>query len=151
MVFSFQLFEELNGRSLNDIFVLEEKVFGKPMSKDKISRQLSTKHNMSILIAYDGTEPVAYKVGFERSQRIYYSWIGGVSPDYRGKGLAKELMKRQHQLAKEKSYKVVCTQTNNSYKEMLILNLKYGFEIKGTIQSTGDDYLTIILEKSLEE
>lgn len=143
------LHEELNDEVLKDILELEKAVFPRSMTKDKLVRELSSKFNTSILIAYHKDQAIGYKVGFERSKRIYYSWIGGVLPQYRGFGVAKLLMKQQHDYARTQSYKVVCTQTNNSFKPMLILNLKYGFEIKGTIQSTGDDYLTIILEKAL--
>jgi len=147
--FETKLFTELNDDILKDIISLESKVFPKALSDEKIRRELSTKHSISILIAYNENEPVAYKVGFERSKRIYYSWIGVVDPKYRGRGIAKKLMEQQHQLAKELEYGIVCTQTDNSFKPMIILNLKSEFEIKGAIQSTGDDYITIIMEKNL--
>ncbi|MEC9281412.1 MAG: GNAT family N-acetyltransferase [Bdellovibrionota bacterium] len=143
-------YTELNDTVIKDIHFLDEQVFEKALSIEKISRELSTKHNISILITYVGDEPAAYKVGFERSSRMYYSWIGGVSPVHRGKGLAKELMNLQHDFARKHNYRVVCTQTDKRFKEMLILNLKCGFDVVGTIQSTGDSHLTLVLEKNLE-
>ena len=143
-------YTELNEKSIKDIHELDKQVFEKALSIEKITRELKSKHNRSILITYIEDEPAAYKVGFERSSRMYYSWIGGVSPKHRGKGLAKELMTLQHEFAKKHNYRVVCTQTDKRFKEMLILNLKIGFDIVGTIQSTGDSHITLVLEKNLE-
>ena len=150
MNIEYKKFEELNSEILADLYELEGYIFPKPLAKDKITRELSCKHNVFICMAYEGKKPLGYKVGFERSKRIYYSWIGGVIPDYRGKGIAKELMQMQHDFAGKNGYRVVCTQTDNSFKPMIILNLNSGFEIKGTLQSTGDEYITIIMEKSLD-
>ena len=58
-------------------------------------------------------------------------------------------MNKQHKFSIEKGYKIVSTKTDNSFKPMIILNLKCGFEIRGTLQSTGDDYIKIIMEKDL--
>lgn len=58
-------------------------------------------------------------------------------------------MVMQHKKVKELGYKVVCTHTDNKFKAMIILNLKSGFDIRDTIQSTGDNYLTLYLEKDL--
>ena len=148
--FTIKLYDEISKKILDEIVYLEEQVFPKPLTKEKIHRELSAKHNVSILIAYIEKIPVAYKVGFERSKRIYYSWIGGVDPKYRGVGLAKKLMEKQHHLARDLGYGIVCTQTDNSFKPMIILNLKSGFEIRDTITSTGDDHVTIVMEKNLK-
>ncbi|MBC85629.1 MAG: GNAT family N-acetyltransferase [Bdellovibrionaceae bacterium] len=146
---TYENFERLDPEVLNHLLTLEEQIFPKPLKKEKIIRELSTKHNPSIFIAFENEIPVGYKVGFERSSRIYYSWIGGVTPKFRDLGIASELMKLQHNFAAQQGYKVVCTQTDNSFQPMIILNLKSGFEIKGTIQSTGDSHVTIVMEKSL--
>ena len=142
-------FKKLDDKLLDDIVELDGKIFSKSFPKEKFINELSSKFNTTILMIYDKDKPVAFKIGFERSNRLYYSWIGGVIPEYRGKGLAKKLMIHQHNLAKNLGYKVICTQSDNSFKDMLILNLKSGFEIKGAIQSTGDDHLTIVFEKDL--
>jgi predicted GNAT superfamily acetyltransferase len=147
--FNYKLYSELDDKVLNEVFDLEELVFSSPHSKTKFINELATKHNKSIFIAYKDGSPVGYKIGFERSRRIYYSWVGGVDPSFRNSGVAKKLMELQHQHALSLGYKIVCTQTDNSFKPMIILNLKSGFEIKGTIQSTGDNYMTIIMEKEL--
>ncbi|WP_044557309.1 GNAT family N-acetyltransferase [Halobacteriovorax marinus] len=143
------LYDQISSDIVKEIVSMEREIFPSPMKEEKIARELSSKFNITILIAYEEGNPIGYKVGFERSKRIYYSWIGGVIPIHRGKGIASELMRRQHQIITEMGYRVVCTQTSNSFKPMVILNLNSGFDIKGVIQSTGDDYLTIVMEKAL--
>lgn len=90
---------------------------------------------------------VGCKLGYERKPSQFYSWLGGVHPDYRGRGIAAELMRRQHDWCRQNGYHTVRTQTYNQWREMLILNLRHGFDIIGTVQ--GARGLTIVLEKTL--
>lgn len=90
---------------------------------------------------------VGCKLGYERVPGHYYSWLGGVLPAYRGQGLAAELMRRQHTWCLEQGYGRVRTQTYNQWRAMLLLNLRHGFDIIGTLQGTYG--LTIVLEKKL--
>lgn len=57
-------------------------------------------------------------------------------------------MEKQHQYLKENFYKVVQTKTMNRWRNMLLLNIKNGFDIDETY--TDDNGLhKIILEKRL--
>lgn len=142
-------YDQVSGVLIDHIFELETEVFHKPTPKNKLEYELSNKSKLSILIAYDDNKPIAYKIGFESSKSRFYSWIGGVIPAYRKQGLAQQLMQKQHEIAKSLGYKLISTQTDNSFKPMIVLNLKSGFEIRGTLQSVNDDHLTIIMEKAL--
>lgn len=63
------------------------------------------------------------KLGINQDRKSrFYSWLGGVYPEYRGQGVASELMCRQHEWCKEQGYEVVRTQTKNKWRSMLILN-----------------------------
>ena len=67
------------------VFSLEKEVFESPYSKEKLIREASVKNNLSIFVTYVDDISVGYKAGFEiSSRRLYYSWIGGVSPRSRG-------------------------------------------------------------------
>ncbi|RPD46936.1 N-acetyltransferase [Hymenobacter sediminis] len=96
-------------------------------------------------LAFAEGKLVACKLGYERKPGSYYSWLGGVHPAHRGQGLAAELMRRQHAWCKAKGYHSVRTQTFNRWRAMLILNLRFGFDIIGTVQ--GGRGLTLVLEK----
>jgi GNAT superfamily N-acetyltransferase len=78
----------------------------------------------------------------------YYSWRGAVSPEHRKSGIGSSLMVSQHSWCKDYGYKRIQTRTRNKWKEMLILNLRHGFFIAGTILDERER-LKIILEKEL--
>mgnify|MGYP005698386127 CR=1 FL=1 len=140
-------YTEFNDIILNDVIELESLIFDSPYSREKIIRESSTKNNLLILMAYQSEKIVGYKIGFELSSRIFYSWIGGVHPEFRSLGIAKKLMETQHHLIPRLGHKCVRTYTENKYKEMLILNIKSGFDIIGVYKSDHDDKQTIMLEK----
>lgn len=86
-------------------------------------------------------EVEAHMVGFKiayaaRSQRLY-SWLGGVLPDFRRRGIGVQLMEFQHRWAKERGYLNVETGTIRNNVPMMILNLRSGFEIIGTYARSG--------------
>ncbi len=107
----------------------------------------SAQTGLQTLVAVGNGQVVGCKLGYERKPGQYYSWLGGVHPDVRGQGIASELMRQQHEWCRQNQYHTIRTQTYNQWREMLILNLRYGFDIIGTTQ--GKHGLTIVLEKKL--
>jgi GNAT superfamily N-acetyltransferase len=102
-----------------------------------------------VIVAFQDSRPCGYKAGFEYSSNTFFSWSGGVIPDCRKHGLGSTLIAKQHQAAKELGYSYVRTHTKNKYREMLILNIKSGFEITGVYKSLQESHQGIILEKVL--
>ncbi|WP_229201729.1 GNAT family N-acetyltransferase [Arsenicibacter rosenii] len=90
---------------------------------------------------------IGYKMGYERKEGHFYSWLGCVEPDYRGHGVATRLMTEQHEWCRHNGYRAVRTQTYNQWRSMLLLNIRQGFDIIGTQQGTYG--LVIVLEKKL--
>lgn len=85
-----------------------------------------------ILMAYVNDQPAGFKVGYDRfGDGSFYSWMGGVHPDFRRLKLAKKLADYQHQWAKKQGYKSVKMTTRNKLKAMLIFALSDGFMITG--------------------
>jgi ribosomal protein S18 acetylase RimI-like enzyme len=124
--------------------------FDNPYSKKEYEKRLfNTKH--LILIAKLDDELVGFKVGYEKDKDgSFYTWMGGVIPKHRRKGIAEKLAERQEQWAKKQGYNKIKLKTRNKFKEMLIFSLSRGFKIieiekKGQI----NDY-RIILEKNLK-
>ena len=101
-----------------------------------------------LALADDG-QLIGCKLGYERQPGHYYSWLGGVLPGFQGQGIAAELMRRQHAWCRTQGYHRIRTQTYNRWRAMLLLNLRHGFDIIGTVQ--GPRGLTIVLEKELGE
>jgi GNAT superfamily N-acetyltransferase len=107
-------------------------------------------HNkFHLLTAFVDGEAVAFKIGFELNAQQFYSWLGGVVPEFRGSGLASDLMKRQHEWCRAQGYNSVQTKTLNRFRDMFILNLRHGFDVIGGHQSDEGGY-KIILEKRLK-
>ncbi len=144
-----KVFFEMNDSLAQQIYELESNIFDQPYSLEKIKRESSAKSQLIIVMCYVDDIPAGYKIGYEMSSRLYYSWLGGVSKDQRKKGLARLMMDKQHELVKLKGYKMIRTHTQNRFRQMLLFNIQYGFDITGLFKSENDDEPTIILEKSL--
>ncbi|MFN8368975.1 MAG: GNAT family N-acetyltransferase [Candidatus Kapaibacterium sp.] len=99
----------------------------------RITERLERKYNVLVCTAEHNGVIIGFKIGYEDREHTYYSWLGCVSTLYRKQGIATELMRMQHIWCKEAGYKYVTTNTRNEFKSMLLLNLKNGFEISGTL------------------
>lgn len=117
-------------------------------SIEKFEQKISQQKNVQLWSIFDGDQMVGFKLGYEQNTGAYYSWLGGVLPAYRGRGIAQQLMKAQHDWCKEFGYKKVVTKTKNEWRQMLLLNIQSGFQIIATEKNT-DGELKIVLEKIL--
>ncbi|WP_339251216.1 GNAT family N-acetyltransferase [Sporosarcina sp. FSL W8-0480] len=106
--------------------------------------------NILFIVATDMNQVIGYKIGYELSADRYYSWYGAVQENYRGKGIGSMLMDYQHRLVKKAGYKEIETKTRNMWRNMLILNLKHGFDITETFYD-DEGIHRITLVKSLIE
>lgn len=132
----------------HSIAVVMEKVFGTWDAK-WFQSKLENHTSFFVVTALIDQEPVGFKLGYERDGKEFYSWLGGVIPEYRGLGIASELMQTQHTWCREQGYQSIQTNTQNRFREMLFLNLKFGFNIIGTVLADKDE-LKIQMEKKLE-
>ena len=142
-------YSSVSDELLDTIAALDRAIFPEPVSREVFARALHARHNLCILIAERGTSPAGYKIGYEFSPDVFYSFSGGVVPEYRHQGIARALLGEQHRIARELGYPVVRTHTKNKYRDMLILNIKSGFDVTGVNHKSGDKFHTIILEKVL--
>lgn len=141
----YKLFTEIPERKIMDgILKIHQEIF----EDTTLPEKAETKGKVVFLVAVDNGQVAGYKIGYELSGDQFYSWYGAVHPADRGKGIASELMKRQHAYLKEAGYKIVSTKTRNKWREMLILNIKHGFDVIETFVD-GDGIHRIVLEKQL--
>lgn len=110
--------------------------------------QMQMKPFLVVHLAYDAQTLVGYKIGYEQSTSIFYSWLGGVHPDYRGRGIARQLMNRQHLKAKKTGYSFIETKTMNRWRNMLIVNIQFGFDVVDVEKNEGEEP-KILLRKRL--
>jgi GNAT superfamily N-acetyltransferase len=89
-------------------------------------------------------EPVGFKLGYRRGARLLYSWLGGVVPEWRGRGVARALMERQHEHAPAQGYALVETRTRAANNAMMLLNLSCGFHVCGyEVDARGNPVVTL--------
>jgi GNAT superfamily N-acetyltransferase len=153
---SIQIYGEVDDASLDALAALDRDIFPKPFSREHIERELRGRRGLCILFAVRaaqaaGASPIVcgYKVGYEMTAQIFFSYLGGVRPEYRGQGIASRLMAEQHRTAREWGYSIVRTHTHNEFRSMLLLNIKSGFDVTGVNYKSGARDLSIILEKTL--
>jgi len=113
-----------------------------------IAAELDKRSRFLILLAIEAGSVVGYKIGYEDRTNRFYSWLGGVDPELRGRGIASELMRRQHEWCRNHGYQTIRTHTKNKWRDMLILNIRHGFDIIGTYTDEKGEP-KIILEKRL--
>ena len=134
---------------LNTLLDLLAGVFSN-QTRPEIAAELTYQQaRMPILtgLAIDDERVIGCKLGYERKPNHFYSWLGCVDPTYRGRGIAAELMRQQHDWCQQNGYQTIRTQTYNQWREMLVLNIQAGFDIIGTVQNKRG--LAIVLEKVL--
>ena len=147
---SIEVHTELTEEMLCEIAALDKVIFARHFSKEKIAGETIHRNNLLILLYRMDEVLVGYKIGYELTTGTFLSWIGGVHPDFRRRGVASELMMRQHQLAAQWGYQCVRTHSLNRHRPMLLLNIRFDFDIVGIQHNIEEDELKIILEKKLQ-
>ncbi len=102
---------------LAGIVELHQTIFG---DAGTLIPKLESKPSLTVVVAKDKEKII----GYEMDRDTYYSWLGGVNPNYRKKGIASKLMDVQHQYLRGKGYQVIQTKTMNRWRNMLLLNIK---------------------------
>ncbi len=123
--------------------------FDHPVPDSEFTTRLAGRAHL-ILTAYWNETPVACKIGYDRYQDgSFYSWLGGVLPDFRHQGLARRLMKTQEDWARKMGFKTIRLKTRPRYAAMLELAHQAGYkEIHRDIR-VPDTETRILLEKTL--
>ncbi|WP_272150423.1 GNAT family N-acetyltransferase [Tenacibaculum aiptasiae] len=125
-------FKQIDGipdkKSLEELLTLYTSVFNDAITEFFLER-IQTKEKVFSIIAYYNNNPVGFKIGYQYNTNTFYSWVGGVLPQYRKKGIASNLAKLQENWALQNGFKKLRTKSMNKFKPMLILNLKNGLDI----------------------
>lgn len=116
---------------------------------EKFHSRINSAEKLLILLAFAEDKIVGFKIGYQIDSQKFYSWLGGVKSEFRKHGIAQELMNHQHDWCRKKGFQIVQTKTKNSFKPMLILNIKNGFDII-ELQRNDRNEIKIVLEKNLK-
>ena len=146
--FRFQASETITESEIEQMRNVYSRCFSKELNYEKFSSKLKAHSNFLFLYAFEGDRMAGFKFGYADDAELFYSWSGGVLPEFQNLGLASELMKQQQAWCRTNAFKKILTRTRNDFTAMLRLNFKFGFKIIGTQHSAGDE-IKIILEKIL--
>lgn len=123
--------DTIDARTIAQMARVVESCFGVEWTNG-FSERVAEKRKPSVVMADEEGEPVGFKLGYERGNDEFYSWLGAVLPRHRRRGVAAEMMSRQHEWCRKQGYRSIVTETLNDNAAMLILNLRSGFRIVGT-------------------
>jgi GNAT superfamily N-acetyltransferase len=121
--------------------------FDEPPAEEEYHRRLDKVPHL-ILLAFVADQPAGFKVGYEK-EGAFYSWMGGVLPRFRRRGMARMLADRQEHWAKKQAYSQITFKTRNQHKNMLTFALQNGFDIIGFKQKEQVAANRILLRKIL--
>lgn len=142
-----QITESLKSEEIDGIVDLAKKVFTE-FDESKFFKKIEKTTKNTFVRCFVEKSLVGFKLGYQADDRVYYSWLGGVSPEFRGLGFGKDMMNLQHDWCKQHGYKSITTKTKNSFREMLYLNLSSGFQITDVLKKDGSEP-KILMEKFL--
>lgn len=142
---TYDLVKSLSVADQENVISLLNKTFGDYF----ISKfEATIKNRSEILLVRASIENlfVGFKLGYTYNNERFYSWLGAVEPEFRGIGIGQGLLNLQHQWCLEKGFQIIETRTKNKWRDMLILNIRNGFEIVGSYTNKNGE-TKIIMEK----
>lgn len=74
---------------------------------DPFAEEMKEKRRLVTFTAAEGLQLVGFKMGYERKKNQFNSWVGGVLPNQRGRGIGSELMRRQHEWCRLNGYQTM--------------------------------------------
>ena len=136
--------------TINEVVLLSKQIteFEKPYEKSEYEKRFENKKHL-ILIAYSFDKPVGFKIGYQ-IEDYFYSWMGGVLPNFRNRNIAKKLAQKQEEWIKENGFTKITLKTRNKHKSMLNFALSNGFKITGFEPDENKEESRIILEKKVD-
>jgi GNAT superfamily N-acetyltransferase len=102
-----------------------------------------------ILVAKVDAVPVGFKVGYQLTEYTFYSWLGGVVPEYRKSGIATLLLNYQEQWARQSGYKRIKVKSMHRFPGMLNLLISNGYKSEGVEDNADGSEIKIVFSKNL--
>ena len=119
-----------------------------PYEVGEYKKRITGKNNLLLLAEVNG-KPAGFKAAYEWDPDTFYSWMGGVLPEYRNKGIAKALSAEQEKRIRIMGYSKIRIKTRNRHKAMIQLLVKEGFFIVDLEKKGAVNDFRVIFEKKL--
>ena len=142
---------QLREASLAELLWVHERIFEFPGKASLSFYQDRLQHRLSLaLVAVWEGELAGFKVGYQSElPETFYSWMGGVIPEFRGKGIATALAEEQERWAKAQGFTAVFFKTRNRFPAMIQFGIKRGFKIVDLHPKGGIEDYRIVMWKEL--
>uniref|UniRef100_UPI00404856DF GNAT family N-acetyltransferase n=1 Tax=Algoriphagus sp. TaxID=1872435 RepID=UPI00404856DF len=142
---------QLREASLAELLWVHERIFEFPGKASLSFYQDRLQHRLSLaLVAIWEGELAGFKVGYQSElPETFYSWMGGVRPEFRGKGIATALAEEQERWAKAQGFTAVFFKTRNRFPAMIQFGIKRGFKIVDLHPKGGIEDYRIVMHKNL--
>lgn len=122
--------------------------FKHPHQAEEYEKRLKGVPSLVQVAEYEG-KIAGFKVGYAKGEQLFYSWMGGVLPEFRQFGVAKALAVEQEKWARAQGFTRIQFKTRNRLKAMLHFALGNGFDIVAVEPRESLDEYRILLEKVL--
>jgi GNAT superfamily N-acetyltransferase len=113
-------------------------------------RRFLGRYNPLVMIATLDEIPVGFFTGFELKPGTFFAWLYGVTPEFRRKAIASQLMAAAHDWIAQHEYSLIRFECQNQHRPMLHLAIQQGYDIVGIRWDTDRAANLIIFEKVLE-
>jgi GNAT superfamily N-acetyltransferase len=138
-------------QQLPTIVELYNQVFRPAENHDYFRRRFQGRYNVLVMMAGLDNRPVGFSIGFELKPFVFYNWLAGVHPDFRRKGIGRQLLESQNEWAKNHGYEFSRIEGLNRHKAMSHLAISSGYDIVGTRWDSMRSDLLIQFEKPLTD
>jgi len=115
---------------------------------ERFYKRLNHRTHLILQANFEG-KAAGFKVGYELDEGIFYSWVGGVLPMYRRKGIAQALADDMETWLLQHNYHTLRMKTHNRFKNMLLFAIGNGFDIIKVEEKDDPKFHRILLEKKL--
>ena len=123
--------------------------FSNFLTLDEIKERIGNK-NLCLIYVQNG-EVSGFKIGYEKSEEEFYSWIGAVFPQHRRKGTAQKLLSYQEEWAADQGYKSISVKSMNIYPAMLKMLLNNNYRICDVTKGISLEDLKIHFTKNIHK
>ncbi|NVJ84727.1 MAG: GNAT family N-acetyltransferase [Algoriphagus sp.] len=141
---------QIREASLEELYRVHQEIpeFPGKASLDFYRNRLKHRLFLALLAETEG-ELIGFKVGYQSDiPDTFYSWMGGVKPEFRKLGIANALAEYQENWAKEKGFRSIYFKTRNRFPAMIAFELNRGFKIMEVIPKGGvEDYRIVMLKQ----
>jgi GNAT superfamily N-acetyltransferase len=132
---------------LHVIVRLYNQIFRPARDAASIQRRFLGRHNVLQMVARLEDLPVGFFLGFELKPKVLFGWFCGVLPEFRGQGVAAQLLEAVHSWARLNDYDSIRFECQNEHRPMLRLAISLEYDIVGIRWDPDLDANLLIFQK----